>query len=205
MTNKIGLSMALLSAAESDDYIVLEMGTNHPGEIDELARCGRPDLAVITCIGECHLEGLGSLDGVREAKAEIIPHIGPDGALVLNADDPLCRGLGERFAGHVHTFGFSGEADVRPAMLRQIGSGYVFRACGCTFSLKVPGLHNLLNAMLSFSEVSAVIRPPSGRGPRLPVPPRGWRTTGSLRFGSNPTRQQECALLKTATTAIRLH
>ena len=195
--NKVGLSTTLLSAAESDDYIVLEMGTNHPGEIDELARCARPHLAVITCIGESHLEGFGSLDGVRDAKAEIIPHIEPDGALVLNADDPLCRGLGERFGGQVLTFGLSVEADVRPAMLRQTGSGYVFRACGCTFSLRVPGLHNLLNAAAALSaSVWAGVSPANAAEAlanyKLPPLRFEFHTIAGVRFvedcyNSNPT------------------
>jgi len=144
--NRIGLSLSLLDSEVEDDFTVLEMGTNHPGEIDELARCAKPHAGIITCIGECHLEGLGDRIGVMEAKAELIPHLDPDGVLILNADDPLCASLGARFAGEVRTFGFSGRADVRPINLRRDSGAMAFEACGESFRLPAAGRHNALNA-----------------------------------------------------------
>ncbi len=144
--NAIGVSLTLLEAEVEDDFVVLEMGANHFGEIEALARSARPHAGVVTCIGECHLEAFGSREGVREAKAELIPHLDPAGLAVLNADDPLCLSLGDRFSGEVRTFGFSRHADVRAVDVRPDGEGTAFRACGVEFRLPAAGHHNVLNA-----------------------------------------------------------
>jgi len=144
--NTIGLSVTLLEAGADDAFVVVEIGANHFGEIDALARCARPHAAVVTCIGDCHLEGFGSRRGVREAKAEIIPHLDPNGLLAVSADDALCLSLGERFGGEVMTFGMRRGADVCVTHLRPDAAGASFRACGAEFRLPVPGRHNVLNA-----------------------------------------------------------
>ena len=144
--NHIGVPLTILSAREDDAYVVLELGASRPGEIEQLASCARPDLGLITCIGECHLEGFGSREGVREAKAELIPHLAPAGVLVLNADDPLCVSLASKFAGKVATFGFGSDAEIRPEGLRRVGNVWTFEAAGSSFRLPVPCRHNVLNA-----------------------------------------------------------
>ena len=144
--NRIGVGRTLLATSRDDDSIVLEMGTNHPGEIAELAEAARPDLGVITSIGEVHLEGLGSLDGVREAKAEIIPHVQPDGVLVLNADDPLCASLAERYGGTVRTFGLTAAADVRAERVHSDAEGWRFDIGGWRCRVPSRGRHNVMNA-----------------------------------------------------------
>lgn len=144
--NRIGVSLSILQTRVDEDFVVLEMGTNHPGEIDELAGMARPHAGLITCIGECHLEGLGDRQGVREAKAELIPHIRPNGLLVLNADDDYCASLRDRYDGEVRTFGLHSDADVRPLLSRQNGAKRKFRLENKDFQLTVPGSHNVLNA-----------------------------------------------------------
>ncbi len=144
--NRVGVALTLLSAADNDDFVVLEMGTNHPGEIDELARAAWPDLGVITAIGEVHLEGLRSLDGVLEAKAELIGHLPPGGVLILNADDAACASLAKRFAGTTRTFGLSAGATVRPQRIRRCGEGWEFDALGWVFRLPDGARYNVPNA-----------------------------------------------------------
>jgi len=144
--NRIGVSLSLLDAKAVDDFVVLEMGANHFGEIDELARLARPHAAVITCIGECHLEAFGDLKGVRDAKAELVAHLDPEGLLVLNADDRLCLTIASAYKGQVRTFGFARDAYVRPHGLRREGENTVFRVWGRTFRLPAVGQHNVLNA-----------------------------------------------------------
>lgn len=75
--NFIGLPMTVLKLKTSHDAAVLEMGANAPGEIAYLSSIGKPDTAVITCIGSAHLEGFGSIEGVAAAKGEMInaPHL----------------------------------------------------------------------------------------------------------------------------------
>ena len=85
--NEIGVPLTLLRIREDDDYAVVEMGINHFGEMSRLTAVVHPDMAVITVIGECHLEALGDLDGVLRAKSEIFEGMKEDAPAFLNADD----------------------------------------------------------------------------------------------------------------------
>ncbi|MHC4592181.1 MAG: UDP-N-acetylmuramoyl-tripeptide--D-alanyl-D-alanine ligase [Planctomycetota bacterium] len=154
--NRIGVALTLLSATLDDDFVVLELGTNHPGEIDELAAAAKPDLGVITAIGEVHLEGLGSIEGVREAKAELIPHLPSGGTLVLNADDALCSSLAERFDGQVRSFGLASNAWVRPERVHAHDDGWQFDARGWVFRLRSGPQHNVINAAAAVCAATAL-------------------------------------------------
>ena len=91
--NNIGLPLTLLDLSSSHQVAVLEMGMDRFGEIDYLSGIVRPDLGVITNIGDAHIERLGSRENIFKAKCELLPHIRPDGLLVLNGDDPLLASL----------------------------------------------------------------------------------------------------------------
>ena len=65
---------------------------NHRGELSRLTKIARPDIAVITNIGTAHIENLGSREGIAQAKLEILEGLRPDGAIVLNGDEPLLTG-----------------------------------------------------------------------------------------------------------------
>jgi UDP-N-acetylmuramoyl-tripeptide--D-alanyl-D-alanine ligase len=104
--NDIGVPLAIFPADPMQDYLVLEMGTNHPGEIKVLTDMALPDIAVITSIGAEHLEFLGDLMGVRRENASIISGLNPKGLLVINGDDPELRQAVSAYSGMVITFGF---------------------------------------------------------------------------------------------------
>ena len=87
LNNDIGLPLTLLEAGE-EDFLVLEMGANHPGEIAYLTAIARPELVAITNAGRAHLEGFGSLEGVARAKGEIVQGLRPGGIFVFPADSP---------------------------------------------------------------------------------------------------------------------
>ncbi len=87
--NDIGMPMAVLSMPEDTQVAVLEMGMNHFREIAYLAKIGRPDIAVIINIGTMHIEHLGSMEGILQAKLEIREGMTEDGLMVLNGDDAL--------------------------------------------------------------------------------------------------------------------
>ena len=91
--NDIGVPMAILHMADKTEAAVLEMGMNHFGEISYLSRIGCPDMAVIVNIGTCHIEYLGSVEGIRKAKFEIVDGMNPEGTLFLNGDDPMLQNL----------------------------------------------------------------------------------------------------------------
>ena len=84
--NHLGVPLTLLQAKPSDDFVAAEIGTNHPGEIDFLSDIARPDIAVITSIGEEHLEFFGDLDGVAKEEACVLKHVADSGIALVQAD-----------------------------------------------------------------------------------------------------------------------
>lgn len=88
--NDIGTPLTLLGLAPQHQAAVIETGMNHFGEIRYLGEMVRPDIAVITNVGDAHIENLGNTrQGILRAKCEIFQHLSPDGIAVLNGDDPL--------------------------------------------------------------------------------------------------------------------
>ena len=91
--NDIGVPLTLLKLEKRHEVCVVEMGMDHAGEIDYLGRLVEPDMAIITNIGDAHIENLGSREAIFQAKCEIFPHLKKDGLAVLNGDDPLLASL----------------------------------------------------------------------------------------------------------------
>lgn len=104
--NEVGLPLTVLRLRENHEAAVLEMGISDFGEMHRLSKIARPDICVITNIGQCHLENLGSREGILKAKTEIFDFMKEDGFVCLNGDDdmlctidevkgkkPLCFGL----------------------------------------------------------------------------------------------------------------
>lgn len=87
--NQIGVPMTLLSMEPNTEAVVVEMGMDHFGELDFLSRMVNPDVAVITMIGEAHIEFFGTRDKIADAKMEITHGLKEDGTLVFNGDEPL--------------------------------------------------------------------------------------------------------------------
>ena len=93
--NTVGLPLTVMRLSREDQVCVLEMGMSKKGEIDALASIAQPDIAVITNIGDAHIESLGSREGILAAKCEVLPHVRRPGLLVLNGDDPMLASLRE--------------------------------------------------------------------------------------------------------------
>ena len=91
--NNIGLPLTLLRLDSSHQIGVVEMGMDKFGEIDYLGGIVRPEVGVITNIGDAHIERLGSRENIFKAKCELLPHIREDGLLVLGGDDPMLSTL----------------------------------------------------------------------------------------------------------------
>lgn len=88
LNNHIGVPLSILKVTEKHEIAVVEMGANHPGEIEQLARIARPEYGLITNIGKAHLEGFGSIDGVKKTKKELYEYIDSvDGKILLNIED----------------------------------------------------------------------------------------------------------------------
>ncbi len=129
--NLIGLPLVLLDLDPTHEWVVLELGMNRPGEIDRLGCICRPDVGVITNIGPAHLGGFDSIEGIVDAKGELLDTIHPDGVLVLNTDDERVRRLGGRSSLAVLSFGLNEAASIRA---HQVTSG----PCGTDFQLVTP-------------------------------------------------------------------
>ena len=87
--NEIGLPLTVFNIRDEHDIAVLEMGISDFGEMTRLSKIGRPDVCVITNIGQCHLENLGSREGIRKAKTEIFNYANEHYKTILNGDDDL--------------------------------------------------------------------------------------------------------------------
>jgi len=147
--NEIGVPLTILAARPGDDYVVVEIGTNAPGEISMLASIARPDVAVITSIGRAHLEGLGGVEGVLREKASLLEHLAPDGIAILPADAPGLR----RFApdGRTLWFGETGNADLRMTERGREGHASWFVCDGVRYETRLPGRHNAMNALAAIA------------------------------------------------------
>ena len=117
--NDIGMPMAVLSMPEDTEVAVLEMGMNHFREIAYLSEIAKPDVAVIINVGTMHIEFLGSREGIRKAKMEIVEGMAPEGQLLLNGDNDLLRNLEEAPVQTVTYFGMDGECAVRAENVQQ--------------------------------------------------------------------------------------
>jgi UDP-N-acetylmuramoyl-tripeptide--D-alanyl-D-alanine ligase len=148
--NDIGVPLTILGARPQDRYLVVEIGTNAPGEVGHLARIAEPDIAVITNIGRAHLEGFGSIEAIAREKASLLSHLSPDGTAVINADTPHLAPY-VRAVPTAIRFGESAEADLRlTARGRHVPAqrGGWFEVNGrLRFDLSLPGRHNAINAL----------------------------------------------------------
>lgn len=149
--NDIGLPLTLFELRPEHKWAVLELGTNHPGEIQRLSEICRPDIGVITNIGPAHLEGLGSIEGVMHAKGELLNSIRPGGTCVLNADDANVRRLGENAQAAVFYYGFSGQSTVRAKDVIETKAGTSFILTlpseQIDIDLPIPGRFMVSNAL----------------------------------------------------------
>lgn len=105
--NDIGMPMAILAIPEDTQIAVLEMGMNHFGEISYLTNIAKPDLGVIINIGTMHIEHLGSVEGILQAKMEILEGMPEQGKIFLNGDNNLLWSQNEKLASRAVYFGIT--------------------------------------------------------------------------------------------------
>ncbi|GAB6875893.1 UDP-N-acetylmuramoyl-tripeptide--D-alanyl-D-alanine ligase [Thermaerobacter litoralis] len=140
----IGLPLTLLDLEERHQVAVLEMAMRGLGEIARLASIAEPDVGVVTVVAESHLEFLGSLERVAQAKGELVEALPPEGIAILNADDPRVRAMAARTRARVLTFGTGSDAEVRAVAVESRGAGTRFRlelpgGDGAPVELALPG------------------------------------------------------------------
>jgi UDP-N-acetylmuramoyl-tripeptide--D-alanyl-D-alanine ligase len=149
--NAIGLPLTLFKLNSHHQWAVVELGMNAPGEIDRLAEICLPNIGVITNIGPAHLEGVGSIEGVMNAKGELLGRIKPDGIAVLNADDPRVVKLAEKTSINVIFFGNSKTARIRAQRVKANDLENVFTLVmpeeRISVKLGIPGVFMVSNAL----------------------------------------------------------
>jgi UDP-N-acetylmuramoyl-tripeptide--D-alanyl-D-alanine ligase len=181
--NGLGVPLTLLKlgACERYDSVVLEMGMSSPGgEIARLCAVAPPHIAVVLNVLPVHLEHLGSLEAISEAKFELVKHMAPDGIAVLNGDDPRVLGFRKRVPAAI-IFGEASEADIRAIDVECEQFALSFTLCtprgAARVRIPASGRHNLTNALaaaavahlygIAPSEVSSALagfRSPAQRG-----------------------------------------
>ncbi len=154
LNNHVGLPRTILSASAQDEIGVWEMGMNHPGEIEMLARIAAPDAAIVTNIGTAHIEFMGSRAAIAQEKGMLAEAVGAGGTVVLNADDPFSEAIARRTHANVILAGVE-NGMLRAEEVRQSAEGSEFTAVQgahhCRVQLPVPGVHMVQNAMLAIA------------------------------------------------------
>lgn len=133
LNNLYGFPLALMAIPDDTEWMVAEMGMSTPGELRGISELGQPDAAVFTNVRPVHLEGLGSVEAVAEAKAELLAGLAPEGVVVANADDPWVMDIARRHSGPVVRFGRAADAEYRILDLRPLAGG-----TGSSFRLATP-------------------------------------------------------------------
>jgi UDP-N-acetylmuramoyl-tripeptide--D-alanyl-D-alanine ligase len=223
--NHWGVPLSLARLPREARYAVFEIGMNHAGEIRPLTRMVRPNVAVVTKIAPAHLEHLGSIEAIADAKAEIFEGLEPGGVAVLPAEDAQfsrLRAAAERAGARVCSFGESPAADWRldRVELGAEGSRLVIVGQDRRFDalLGAPGRHWAVNATAIMAAIEALgadvdaavpalagIRAPAGRGERRAVQIAGgqaWLLDES--YNANPVSMRAAIELLGLTEGRRI-
>lgn len=181
--NFVGVPLTILSADPAADYLVLELGTNAPGEISRLANIARPDVAVITGVGPVHLERLGTVEGVACEKSSILRHLRTGGHAVVNGDQAALLDRVHLPPEKVLTFGVGPKSIFRAERIEAGSDGVRFTLWGEPFELRLLGGWNASNAMAAVA-VGMLEGVPIGRCARAlkDLPPPKMRME-RLRLG----------------------
>lgn len=164
LNNELGVPLTLTRIANDCDYAVIEMGTNHPGEIAQLVALVRPDVAVITNVGAAHLEGFVDIDGVATEKAAIYDGLKSGGIAVINADMPYATQWKQQCQPNdTVSFALDNDADIKALDLTLEPSSSQFMTnidnVMHFIKLPLPGKHNVANALAAIAVTKALSIP----------------------------------------------
>lgn len=149
--NELGMPLTILSLERDTDVAVLEMGMSGFGEISFLSKLAKPDFAVITNIGEAHMQDLGSRKGITQAKFEIIDGLKEEGMLFFDGDEPLLTPfVDEAEVVYALSFGNDRTNDLQIESVKTTDAGSEFNVAGFvrgTFTIPVYGSHQVKNTL----------------------------------------------------------
>ena len=186
LNNHWGVPLSLSRLPQDAGFGVFEIGMNHAGEIRPLAILVRPHIAIVTTVEATHLEFLGSVEAIADAKAEIFEGLTPGGIAILNRDNAhygRLAGIARDCSAEVITFGFAEEADARAEKVafhaECICVAADIRGTRITYKMRTPGRHWARNSLAVLAAVDALgadlglgalalgdLTPASGRGRR---------------------------------------
>jgi UDP-N-acetylmuramoyl-tripeptide--D-alanyl-D-alanine ligase len=149
--NDIGVPHTLFLADSATEALVVEMGTNGPGEIAELCRIAQPTGGILTNVGASHLAGLRSVEGVAEEKGALLSALPADGFCVLNADCRWSARLRPRSRARVIDFSLEGRGELNASDVVFEGGATTFRLQGRAVTSPLLGLHNVQNLLAALS------------------------------------------------------
>ena len=152
MNNELGVPLTILKIKPYHEVAVLEHGINHFGEMTRLGMISRPDIVIMTNIGDCHLENLGDRAGVYKAKSEIFEYMAKGGNIIVNGDDGILGRIEEINNITPIKFGCGSENDIKAIDTKDQGlegiKGYViYKDEKFKFKLPIPGNHNVYNML----------------------------------------------------------
>jgi len=158
--NDQGVPITLLNAPDDCEALILEMGMRGHGEITRLTEVGLPTIGVVTAIAEAHTALLDNLDGIAQAKGELIEALPSDGIAILNADDERVLAMQSRTSARVITFGEAPSATVRITQVdldaRAHATVHLATPWGdVTFRLPIAGRHSASNAAAAIAAAGA--------------------------------------------------
>lgn len=159
--NEVGVPLTLFRLREEHEIAVVEMGISEFGEMTRLSRIVKPDICIITNIGQCHLENLGDRDGVLKAKTEIFSSMAENGIAYLNGDDDKLAQIKEAGGSKPVFFGTGSNCDVYAENIVQKGlEGTYFDAVAgdkrIPLHVPVPGMHMVTNALAAVAAATGL-------------------------------------------------
>ena len=194
--NNVGVPKTIFEMEPTHEFAVIEMGTSGFGEIARLVEIAEPTYGLMLNVSEAHLEHFHSLEGVAEAKEELIHGLPTDGVAFLNADDMRCLDMANRAPCRVVTFGVDPLADYRAHVERTNCRSVSFRVEDERIEVPMPGRHNVQNALAAYAvarqmgmtspEIAKALRTFKGLPMRFCVVPVGPITVIDDAYNANP-------------------
>jgi len=164
LNNQIGVPQTLFRLGPEDEIAVTEFGMSAPGEIASLCKIAHPGVAVITNVGPAHLETMSTIEKIADAKVEILWALDEGGCGIVNGDDPLIMERARGLKAKIVTFGFGYACNVRPTRIFPLKEGTTgFEIGKVTVTLRIPGKHNVANALAALA-VGKVMGVPEAEG-----------------------------------------
>ena len=148
--NEIGMPLTILQLNKDTEISILEMGMDRIGDINFLSKMAEPDVAVITSVGESHIEMLGSRENIAKAKYEIVDYLKDDGTFIYSKDYPLLDALADKETAYaIKTAGIKAGNQFAISNVSEDDKGTHFTFKETAFHIPQLGVHNALNASLA--------------------------------------------------------